>query len=73
MSLRRKKGRGSIEIDISCAEREIKEAEEVIRWGTRNLNEAKAKLATAQEMQRRREQVRVIMDAPYAMSKGASA
>ena len=31
MSKRRQKGRGSVEIDISCAENSIRESEETIR------------------------------------------
>lgn len=65
MSVHRQKGRGSVECDISCAEREIKEAEEVVRWGTRNLNEARAKLTVAKEKQRRMKTAQKIMSAPY--------
>ena len=65
MGRSRAKGRGSVEVDIYCAEREIKAAEEVIRWGTLNLNAAKEKLAIAKEMQRRTKLAQEIMNAPY--------
>jgi hypothetical protein len=65
MSIRRRKGRGSVETDISCAEMTIKDSEETIRWATRNLNEAKEKLAIAKEKQRRMKAAAEIINAPY--------